>query len=252
MKMNSIKPSTWEEKRLIKAIQKTIGVEQDGIIGESTLSSIASKLNADCWPLTISLYGNPTIITKNIEIITTRSMTSKFSNCVSGTFNDGSSICSICVTNSRDQYNRTVSCHYWDDPGYPESVMYKDNSERIGIKRIKHIKELQQLGVEMPVKWAIGGMGLLSNYDPKSEGFFGKFSDVLRKTNHIVLGYKNGLIYLCYVKESTGSQVNSFAKKIGLEYAIMLDGGHVAAINGFEKFSKINTKQMQLCIIKAI
>ena len=36
------------------------------------------------------------------------------------------------------------------------------------------------------------------------------------------------------------------------ELAVMLDGGHVAAINGAESFAKINTSQAQYYLIQAV
>ena len=57
---------------------------------------------------------------------------------------------------------------------------------------------------------------------------------------------------LVYCKTMTGKQVDAFCKdKLKLGLAIMLDGGHVAAINGEESFARINTAQRQYYLIKA-
>ena len=46
--------------------------------------------------------------------------------------------------------------------------------------------------------------------------------------------------------------MDAFCKdKLQLDLAIMLDGGHVAAINGEESFARINTTQAQYYLIKA-
>ena len=75
------------------------------------------------------------------------------------------------------------------------------------------------------------------------------FSDVLRKTNHTVLGYKGGMLYGVYCKNMTAQQVNAFVRgKLKLEYAVMLDGGHVAAIHA--AVSRINTNQRQYYAVR--
>ena len=112
--------------------------------------------------------------------------------------------------------------------------------------RIARVSSAAALG---GVVWAVGGMGLLGNYNPAAEGFTGAYSDVLRKTNHTVLGYKGGLLYGVYCKAMTAQQVNAFVRdKLKLEYAVMLDGGHVAAING--ACSKINTQTRQFYAVR--
>jgi hypothetical protein len=143
------------------------------------------------------------------------------------------------------------ACHYWYDR--PESVLYRLTDGTVGMARVGTTDELPK-----NVRWAVGGLGLLDNYDPKAEGFCKltkdgrteNFSDVLRDTDHTVLGYKDGLFYMVYCKSMTGAQVNAFAKKLGLEMAVMLDGGHVAAINGGEEYAKINLKQKQYYAIQ--
>ena len=89
------------------------------------------------------------------------------------------------------------------------------------------------------IRWAISGVGLLDNYDPAAEGYArfqknGKvydYSDVLRRTNHTAIGVKGGQVYGLYLANMTGAEVNAYCKKQGLQYAIMLDGGHIAAVN---------------------
>jgi len=102
------------------------------------------------------------------------------------------------------------------------------------------------------LSWAVGGFGLLDNYAPALEGFVGAFSDVLRDTNHAMLGVKNGHVFMVYCESKTAPQVNALAKTLGLEYAIMLDGGHIAGINGSEGFAKINTGITQYYMIQGI
>lgn len=131
------------------------------------------------------------------------------------------------------------SCHAFN--GKPESVIYKLKDGTIGIKRCTYSTELPK-----NVVWAIGGMGLLNMYDPNREGFSGDYADVLRKTNHNVLGVKNGMLYGVYYKNMTAAQINEHCKeKMKFEMAILLDGGGLAAINGEESFAKININSKQ-------
>lgn len=243
--MRCVSGTTASEARMVKAIQKAVGVVQDNSIGPSTITSIAAKLGAECWPLSISIYGQPTIIAKDVVPLSVKSPLLRFSNAISGGFNNGGGPCSMLVANGVGVW--TISCHYIDDKT-PESVLFRRKDGTLGLARVRNISEL---GGVNGVRWAIGGMGLLGNYNPAAEGFKGRFSDVLRKTNHTMIGVKDGLIYMVYCANMTAAQVNNHAKKLGLEKAIMLDGGHLAAINGEEAFAKINTAQRQMYVIQA-
>ena len=202
--MRDVKGSTSEEVRMIKAIQRSVGALDNGWIGNQTLSDIAAKLGADCFPLNVELYGQP---------------------------------CSILVHGGK--VVRGMSCHY----PRPESVLYKTTDGAVRIARVSSAAALGE------VVWAVGGMGLLGNYNPAAEGFTGAYSDVLRKTNHTVLGYKGGLLYGVYCKAMTAQQVNAFCRdKLKLTSAVMLDGGHVAAING--ACNKINTQTRQFYAVR--
>ena len=243
--MRTIKGTTENETNIIKAIQNALKIDPDGCIGESTLTSIAAKVKADCWPCTISIYGNPVIICKDIDFSCVRTSLNRHGNSISGTFNNGKSVCSILVNNGNVVCGN--SCHFYDGEGYPETVLFRSSGGIVEARRVKTVGELPESFV-----WAVGGLGLLGFYAPSVEGFKGRFSDVLRKTNHTVLGVKDNLMYLCYMRDMSAEKVNNTVKKMGLEYAVMLDGGHYAAINGSEQFAKINLTQAQLCVIKAV
>ncbi len=241
--MNTIKGSSGSETKLIKAIQKAVGANQDGLIGAQTMVDIAAAQGANCWPLTINLYSQPTIICRDIVACNPGKGCGSFQNSISGSFSYQKKPCSI-LTNG----GKTVcgsACHAW--LGKPESVLYRLQSGGFGARRCLSSAELPQ-----NVRWAVGGMGLLELYDPAAEGFSGQYADVLRKTNHTVIGAKNGMVYLVYCKSMTGVQVNAHVKKLGLEHAVMLDGGHVAAINGEESFARINTGQVQYYLIQGV
>ena len=233
--MKDVVGSTLEEVRMIKAIQRSVGALDNGWIGNQTLSDIAAKLGADCWPLNVELYGQPAILARDIDPVNMSGPLPR--NAISGSFSWQGAPCSILVRGGR--VVRGMSCHY----PTPESVLYKT---RDGAVRIARVSSAAALG---GVVWAVGGMGLLGGYDPELDGFTGVYSDVLRKTNHTVLGYKGGMLYGVYCRSMTAQQVNAFCRdKLKLEYAVMLDGGHVAAIHA--AVSRINTNQRQYYAVR--
>lgn len=233
--MRDVKGATSEEVRMIRAIQRSVGALDNGWIGNQTLSDIAAKLGADCFPLNVELYGQPCILARDIDPLNLSGRLPK--NAISGSFSWQGQPCSILVRGGK--VVRNWSCHY----PRPESVLYKIPG---GAVRIARVSSAAALG---GVVWAVGGMGLLGNYNPAAEGFTGAYSDVLRKTNHTVLGYKGGLLYGVYCKAMTAQQVNAFCRdKLKLTSAVMLDGGHVAAING--ACNKINTQTRQFYAVR--
>lgn len=233
--MKDVKGSTSEEVRMIKAIQRSVGALENGWIGNQTLSDIAAKLGADCWPLNVELYGQPTLIARDIDPLNMSGPLPK--DAISGSFSWQGQPCSILVRGGK--VVRGMSCHY----PRPESVLYKIPG---GAVRIARVSSAAALG---DVVWAVGGLGLLDRYAPAAEGFVGAYSDVLRKTNHTVLGYKGGLLYGVYCRSMTAQQVNAFVRdKLKLDYAVMLDGGHVAAIHG--ACNKINTQTRQFYAVR--
>lgn len=242
--MKNMTPETASEKRLIKAIQGKIGAAQDGILGSASAVDLAVSVGADCWPLTIQLYQMPMIVCKDIAVSNPAKGCKFFANSLSGSFSYLKQPCSIAVNDGKVLCG--TACHAW--LGQPETVLYRLKNGVFGWKRCTSATELPT-----NVKWAVGGMGLCGMYAPKKEGFTGQYADVLRKSNHTALGVKNNLIYLIYAKNMTGEQVNKLCKSdLKLEYAVMLDGGHVAAINGEEKSAQINTTQVQYYMIQAI
>lgn len=236
--MKDIVGSTSEEKRMIKAIQRSVGALDNGYVGNQTMSEIAARLGADCFPLNVELYGQPAIIARDIEPFNPKGPLP--SNAISGSFSDGYQPCSVLI-----QDGKAVcwsACHY----PTPETVIYRTKDGKVYCKRVSHVSNDLPLA---DMRWAVGGMGLLGNYDPTAEGFTGRFSDVLRRTDHTLLGYKGGMLYGVYCKSMTAAQVNAFARdKLKLDMAIMLDGGHIAAINA--ACNKINTKQRQLYAVR--
>ena len=235
--MKDVVGSASEEVRMIKAIQRSVGALDNGYVGNQTMSEIAAKLGANCWPLNVELYGQPAILARDIDPLNLSGRLPE--NSISGSFSWQGAPCSILVRGGR--VVRGMSCHC----PTPESVLYKTQDGRVHMARVSSAGALTPSGVV----WAVGGMGLLGNYNPAAEGFTGAYSDVLRKTNHIVLGYKGGMLYGVYCRSMTAQQVNAFCRdKLKLTCAVMLDGGHVAAINA--ACSKINTNQRQYYAVR--
>ena len=154
-----------------------------------------------------------------------------YDNCISGTFQYQNEANAILTYNGK--VIGSYSAHGW--LGYPDSclICYKDGS--FAVKRC-----IMLTPAEMnTIRWAISGVGLLDMYDPAAEGYArfqknGKtydYSDVLRRTNHTAIGVKDSQVYGLYLSNMTGAEVNAYCKKHGLQHAIMLDGGHIAAVN---------------------
>lgn len=173
-----------------------------------------------------------------------------FSNCLSGTFHHGSAANAILIYGNKVMSNQ--SAHGW--LGYPDTclIYYKDGS--FAVKRIISIPN-----DELPkVQWAISGVGLLDMYNPAAEGYakFTKdgekydYSDVLRKTHHTAIGVKRGTVYGFYLPNMTGAEVNAYMKLQEMDFAVMLDGGHIAAVN--TKIASHNAKQKQHNIIQFV
>lgn len=235
--MKDVVGSTSEEVRMIKAIQRSVGALDNGYIGNQTMSDIAARLGANCWPLNVELYGQPCILARDIDPLNLSGRLPE--NSISGSFSWQGAPCSILVRGGK--VVRGMSCHY----PTPESVLYKTRDGRVHMARVSSADALTHSGVV----WAVGGMGLLGNYNPAAEGFTGAYSDVLRKTNHTALGYKGGMLYGVYCRSMTAQQVNALCRdKLKLEYAVMLDGGHVAAIHA--AVSRINTNQRQYYAVR--
>ncbi|HIW93020.1 MAG TPA: hypothetical protein H9868_00610 [Candidatus Flavonifractor merdipullorum] len=241
--MNNIIGTTDSETAMIKAIQRAVGAAEDGEIGGETMAAIAARLGADCFPITLEIYDQPTIIAKDVVVCNPSTGLRAYNNSLSGSFSYQKKPCSILVN-----WGKAVcesACHAW--LGQPETVLYRLYSGEFGIRRCMSSKELPD-----SVKWAVGGMGLLDLYGPQEEGFSGQYADVLRRTNHTALGVKGGMVYLIYCANMTGGEVDEHCRKLGLELAVMLDGGHVAAINGAESFAKLNTGQIQYYMIQGV
>lgn len=239
--MKDFKYETQNEMRMFKAIQKQVNAYENGWIGCQTMSDIAIMLKADCFPVTLEIYGQPTIIGKDLIAFNPKGSISQYSNSMLGSFTypRATTPCSILVNNGDVIFDQ--ACRAW--AGYPEAVIYRLNDGTIGHGEFKYAKDLPK-----GTKWAIGGFGLLDMWNPSGQGFkkIGSsdfYNTVAYKTDHLVLGVKNGMVYGVYCKNMTAEQVNELCKKMQFDFAIMLDGGGLAAMNGTENFAKIKAHQ---------
>lgn len=164
-----------------------------------------------------------------------------YANAISGSFTSPKKPCSILVAWSKTI--RAEACHA--HIGYPESVLYRYPDGRFGIGRFSNASKLPH-----GIVWAVGGLGIAPWYDPELEGFSGEYSDVLRKTDHTFLGVKGDMCFLGLIRDKDAEGVRDFVRSLNLGFAIMLDGGSVAAINCGKHAQ--NTEQKQYYIIQAV
>jgi hypothetical protein len=179
----------------------------------------------------------------------------EFTNCVNGTFymlqgNGKTHPTSILYQNGITY--QSVADHYKHFET-PQSVyiIYKNNT--VDMKRIKNLSELNLTNV----KTVIGGLGLRNTldptfrYSPVTEGFkagytlkegWKDFSDVLRKTNHTILGYNKNTnkIYLLVIQNATMAEVLKIISDntYGEEYhiALKLDSGGSTFMDALGKY----------------
>lgn len=123
--------------------------------------------------------------------------------------------------------------HAWE--GYPQSTIYCTLKGEVKIARIMSANEILGEGID----WAIGGVGIVTpyGYSPASEGFKGKYADVLREANKTFMGYKKNenSISICIRPDSSHSRIIQSCNSLGLDFAISLDGGGSSSI-------KVNNK----------
>lgn len=179
----------------------------------------------------------------------------EYTNCVNGTFymlqgNGKTHPTSILYQNGITY--QSVADHYKHFET-PQSVyiIYKNNT--VDMKRIKNLSELNLTNV----KTVIGGLGLRNTldptfrYSPVTEGFkagytlkegWKDFSDVLRKTNHTILGYNKNTnkIYLLVIQNATMAEVLKIISDntYGEEYhiALKLDSGGSTFMDALGKY----------------
>lgn len=251
--MKDIKYETNNEKFMITEMQIGIDAYPNGIIGNQTLSDLyimLCNLGICEWkkPLTLKIYGQPMIIAKDILVFDPNSSVKPYENSISGSFTWKPSDlpCSILVNNGKDIFS--YACHA-PSMDKPEGVIARYTDGVFWMGRCKSTADIPN---RKNVDWAVGGLTLGKLYSPVSEGFSGRNADVLRKTNHTILGIKNNMCYLVYVANMNGGEIQEFVNKMQFNMALLLDGGHIAAINGTEIWAEINMNQYQGYVIQGI
>lgn len=173
-----------------------------------------------------------------------------YSNCISGTFQWLGKTNAILYRWGTKVSN--LSAHGW--LGFPDTVIaYYNTGEVKCFDAVSLSKEQTK-----DLVWAISGMGLITHYAPKKQGFSKgrkdgvnyNYSDVLRKTDHTVLGYKDGEMHGYYLSHMTGKQIDTFCRNQGLTYAILLDGGHIASCHC--DVGKANSNRFQQNILQFV
>ena len=139
-------------------------------------------------------------------------------NGINGTFFWQGNTIGIAVNNSKKlQSNSHVA---YDMAQTKRGTIYYKNN-KMYVDRIWDIREYKP-------NWAISGLMLYPDYNPKAEGFTGKYADVLRATKHTAVGFKDNKIYLIASDESLtmyefrNKILNS---KLAFDGLIALDGG---------------------------
>lgn len=238
--MKDIWPSTENEDRLFKAIQKRFGAFENGVIGCQTMSDIAIGSGVkDGFPYTLQIYGHPVIIGNDLIAWSPKTSLKNFENSMLGSFTNprADTPCSFLINGGETIYGASCHAHI----GKPESVLYRMKDGSFGIQRAMYRGDLPD-----DIRWAVGGMGLLDMYSPAAEGFTGKYADVTYENDHNVLAVKNGKVYGILYKSMTADQINAHCRdRMQFDMAILLDGGGLAAMNGTEKFAQYNTKIKQ-------
>lgn len=105
--------------------------------------------------------------------------------------------------------------------------------------------------IKDPIKWAISGISLYPNYNPKAEGFVGAYADVLRATKHTAIGFKGDKVYL--IASSKNLTLDDFRKgllngKIAFDGLINLDGGGSTQMNFAGKKLISSTRSLNHCV----
>ena len=240
----AIKGTTIDEKRMVKEMQASMGLEVDGSIGFDTFATMYDKFNPK-YPIAGLIYGQPTIISRDILLAEVRGKplsNYNYAQCNTFTYPRAVKPCSIFITANKVYCGNSCHAHL----GKPETVLYKLNDGTMGVKRVIYSTELPK-----GVKWAFGGLGLLEMYNPVAEGFTGAFADVLRKTDHNLIWTRpDGRIFQTLCRNMTVQQINEWVKARGANRAVIGDGGGLGAINTPD--IKVNTRTLQGVISQGI
>lgn len=165
---------------------------------------------------------------KNLNIIETTADNIKIAllndtlkgyNGINGTFFWAGNTIGIAINEGkRIQANSHVA---YDVDSIPRGTIFYKNG-KMYIDRIWDIRPYNP-------DWAISGVMLYPNFNPKVEGFYGKYSDVLRATFHTAIGFRGNKIYLITTKNANLTvdqfRISMLNSNIAFDGLINLDGG---------------------------
>lgn len=216
------------EKQMLIEVQRALNTRPDGYFGRHSNSCLylyTVPKEQIKFPYTIKAFGNYLHITDPELVVPFNPKGKKLkylNNCVSGSFSWKGKPISIMVANG--EVIRATTCHSWLNK--PESVLWYDYNGNHGISQISNTSELPN-----NVKFAIGGAGMKPG-DAEKEGFTGAYSDVFRKTSHMLIGFDNfGYFNAIEVADMNKAEMIKHMQKLGIEEYILLDGGHVTGSN---------------------
>lgn len=226
------------QRQMIKEVQRALKTRPDGDPGRHTWSCFYLAMCENIkFPYTIKAFGNYLHVTdpKLVHPFHPNGKTMRqLKNCVSGSFSYNRNPISVMVNKNGVQHPR--ACHAWNNQ--PESVLWYKKDGSYGISQVRYAGELPK-----DILWAIGGAGMKPN-DAEKEGFTGAYSDVFRKTSHMLVGFDNfGYFNAVEVSYMNKAQMIAHMKKLGINTYILLDGGHVTASNVDGHVRNLNTPQ---------
>ena len=97
--MKDVVGSTLDEVRMIKAIQISVGAQENLRLGNQNLRDIAAKLRKEYGPVTVELYGQPAILARDNEPLNMSGPLPR--NAISGSFSWQGQPCSILVRSGK-------------------------------------------------------------------------------------------------------------------------------------------------------
>lgn len=242
-----LKPQDWIFKEQVKDFQEEKGLLVDGILGPQTWDAIYRDTFGVNMPLGAyhrRFYGADFIFGNHVGIIDNDGQgvqARSYKHSIGALFKYNKDTISLAYMNGKplDPESKS-SCHY--HIGKPESVIYTTDYKEWHMTRALTYADLPS-----DVKTAIGGLGVVKNgdfsyYSPVTEGFskgeYGGFyydyTDMFRKTHHAVFGIMpEGQPFGALFYNMTVGQIIAWFQNYmpGVEFLIVIDGGHVPAGN---------------------
>jgi len=230
-----------------KQIQRNFYTRDDGDFGTHTIDVFYRATTPKDMvkvPYAMKAFGDWMHVTKpeSITVYDPNANLSRLSKVISGSFSWGGKPISIMVSNGKTI--RPYACHYWvkdrEGNSLPESVLWYNKDGTHGISQVAFDWELPD---RENIVWAIGGAGMKAG-DALKEGFAGMYSDVFRRTSHMLIGFDEfGYVIAVEVANKNRYEMVLHMKKLGIKDYILLDGGHITASNNDGHKRNVYTRQ---------